>query len=591
MARRDSTSAHNIHRDVWYWNEKEKTLSSRSDPFKKSQVVKTLMTRYLPGAAVITRAKANATRAAAMQRLKERQGTNKNVVHTNKGINELGSLGMFRRAAEAAGTSVVVLSKSIVSDKNRERTWSLDSVMDLAYEELRTNLRLDKCSEFMQNIKTKVMTINSPGGQVSRVEDFCKLVNQYRKTENFSAFALALVNYFAAHFEMEDLRRSENLKNSSINPTKAEQMNKEAQEKIDAFQKTLGNKYAALVLAVEVKDDIFHHMDFGKRRLYSYTVTDQLLHEIILEYAAIIVYTVFRSNTNVVFNNIKIELGKILRTDYFNPYEHQAVQKKLEAIQNPGTVERTIPQFARKMSIYFKKDALGDVLARQSVASQLDPSGRDGDTQSESSESDSEGSSTASSPVFACKKRLVSMIEKKDTMPINMRAAAERRIKGARPPMAQVIHQNSSIIASALKDPIGMAVLDSRDFELNTNMYSLNKARYRNSMHGTMTDNLRKSIKERLTRPRKEKRQPGANSMSSQRASRVKGDGQNESPRNQFPIAEICATLQRKNEISEILGRASNRVSIKTPLHSRPSAGPRNTVSRNRVSFLPNSKG
>merc|ERR1711881_729547 len=152
--------------------------------------------------------------------------------------------------------------------------------------------------------------------------------------------------------------------------------------------------------------------DFGKRRLYSYTVTDQLLHEIILEYAAIIVYTVFRSNTNVVFNNIKIELGKILRTDYFNPYEHQAVQKKLEAIQNPGTVERTIPQFARKMSIYFKKDALCDVLALvgQSVASQLDPSGCDGDTQSDSSESDSEGSSTASSPVFACKKRLVSMM-------------------------------------------------------------------------------------------------------------------------------------------------------------------------------------
>jgi len=69
------------------------------------------------------------------------------------------------------------------------------------------------------------------------------------------------------------------------------------------------------------------------------------------------------------------------------------------------------------------------------------------------------------------------------SIPIHKRAAAERRIKGIRPAIAAVIHQNSDIITAALKtqSEVGGKKHKIEDltkiYQMEHNMYAINKNR------------------------------------------------------------------------------------------------------------------
>ena len=135
------------NREIWYWHERDNELATRTDPFKKSHAVKQCFTRYFEGVSSMRQKFNNKPRFQ-----------NKNTNYRKNTVKESGNaVGMFKRTAEAAGT-VVSWGMGITNDSARDRTWSLDSVLELSLDEFKTKLQnLDKHPEFHGLINKKAV--------------------------------------------------------------------------------------------------------------------------------------------------------------------------------------------------------------------------------------------------------------------------------------------------------------------------------------------------------------------------------------------------------------------------------------------------
>ena len=79
--------------------------------------------------------------------------------------------------------------KGVVNDNTRARNWTLDSVLELALDEFKSELQNpEKNIEFNNLINRKAI-------KSKNVMCFYKLLDKYRKTDKFKDFALKLVNY------------------------------------------------------------------------------------------------------------------------------------------------------------------------------------------------------------------------------------------------------------------------------------------------------------------------------------------------------------------------------------------------------------
>jgi len=272
-------------------------------------------------------------------------------------------------------------------------------------------------------------------------------------------------------------------------PAKEAKIRQELELKLTNFQYQLGTTYASMLLGSEELKNVFHHMDGGERRLHSFTVTDQLLNELILEYSAVVVHIVFRACPDVTMQRIKIELGKILRTDVFNPYEHALVAEKLHIVHNhtAGDLRKPAGRFARRMSLAFRSQAQGDMVpalnktANKTVARKYNPDEND----DVSGDPVNRGNSTTQRRVISRPSTATKLMEDKKKLPGHIRAAAERRIKGVRPAVRAVIHGKSSIITAALKNTTHSIDGGTRyhheqlkeKYHLETNMVTVNSHR------------------------------------------------------------------------------------------------------------------
>lgn len=345
------TKSASLNREIWYWHERDNELTTRIDPFKKSHAVKQCFTKYFQGGNTFKEKFNKKPKFKSLNAQKDKARSIK--PQASEAV-----IGVFKRTAEAAGT-VVSWGRNVTGEHDRK--WSLDSVLELSLDEFKTTVQnLEKHPEFHGLINKKAI-------RNKNIMNHYKLLEKYSKTEKFKDYALKLVNYFSQYFELKKHAVTKH-SGTSQNPAKRQEIIDEVQLKKDTFLHQLGQSYASLLIGADEVKNVFHHMDGGHRRLYSFTWTDQVLNEFIMELSSIIVLLVFRSqNKDASLVNIKVELGQILRTKFFNPYQHTQIQKQLELIQSKSTTyQKKCPEYARRMSKQFRVQAteLQDILTK-----------------------------------------------------------------------------------------------------------------------------------------------------------------------------------------------------------------------------------
>lgn len=232
-------------------------------------------------------------------------------------------------------------------------------------------------------------------------------------------------------------------------------------------------------------------MSSGERRLHSFTVRDQILGELILEYCAMVVFLVFRADSTVKLNDIRVILGKELRTNDFNPYFHEQVAKKLESVKH-YTVSYQKGSIPPGPHGYFGAAAGNKSNMLPSVVS------KDATSNIVSTSNSLQNISNQTSDRSISYNNNIEMVTETNLVPLHKRAATERRIRGNRPSIAAVIHQKSNIITAALSSGREIDKLTQK-YNMNKNMYQLNTARKdgilksQNAKRGVMNSSGRRS--------------------------------------------------------------------------------------------------
>ncbi|XP_059145667.1 protein phosphatase 1 regulatory subunit 36-like [Physella acuta] len=137
---------------------------------------------------------------------------------------------------------------------------------------------------------------------------FTDLISQ----DQFDFFLLYLLSYFNCYFHKMTL---ENKKNPMyIEPSISEKLEyANACDRLTVAQKLLGRAYCVLVLGLGLQEQ--HHMECGRSRV-SKTYTDRSLFETFYTYCTFVVWINFRRKE---FDAVKKEIGRILRSNTFNP--------------------------------------------------------------------------------------------------------------------------------------------------------------------------------------------------------------------------------------------------------------------------------
>ncbi|XP_062589006.1 protein phosphatase 1 regulatory subunit 36-like isoform X1 [Saccostrea cucullata] len=132
-------------------------------------------------------------------------------------------------------------------------------------------------------------------------------------TDQFDNFLLHLLSYFHCFFDK--LHQEHKINTTTyIEPSKSE---KEAYEvacaKLKVAHRLLGQSYCLLVLGLGL--ETVHHMACGGSRVSS-TLKDRSMFETLYSFCAYFVWIAFKKKE---YENIRKEVGRLLRSDTFNP--------------------------------------------------------------------------------------------------------------------------------------------------------------------------------------------------------------------------------------------------------------------------------
>ncbi|XP_005099837.1 protein phosphatase 1 regulatory subunit 36 [Aplysia californica] len=203
-------------------------------------------------------------------------------------------------------------------------------------------------------------------------DDFYSL---YRR-EQFDFFLLYLLSYFNCFFNKMTL---ENKKNPMyIEPSVSEKIEyAESCERLSVAQKLLGRAYCILVLGLGLEEQ--HHMECGMSRV-SKTHTDRSRFETFYSFCTFVVWITFRRKE---FECIKKEIGRILRSDTFNPAirvkyapEEPKGQDPTKAPKKPNEAEeeKKEPEEEKKLTpaeyrrLHPKRPAIKSIINQRSPA-------------------------------------------------------------------------------------------------------------------------------------------------------------------------------------------------------------------------------
>ncbi|XP_030854529.1 protein phosphatase 1 regulatory subunit 36 isoform X2 [Strongylocentrotus purpuratus] len=130
--------------------------------------------------------------------------------------------------------------------------------------------------------------------------------------DQFDEFLLGLLNYFSSYFDRSVLENRP--KQMTTEPSFAEQAAMaEITERMDVAQRHLAQSYCILILGLGLHEH--HHMGSGMKRQSS-TYKDREIYETLYKFCVYLVWLVFRRKDHDLINK---ELGRILRSDVFNP--------------------------------------------------------------------------------------------------------------------------------------------------------------------------------------------------------------------------------------------------------------------------------
>ncbi|XP_064623437.1 protein phosphatase 1 regulatory subunit 36-like isoform X2 [Lineus longissimus] len=147
---------------------------------------------------------------------------------------------------------------------------------------------------------------------LSEVESVAPAFDDLFSTEQFDEFLVYLINYFQCFFEKVAHENKPNPMN--IEPSVAElKYYENLCQRVEVAQRQIGQTYCILVLGLGLEP--FHHMACGFSRV-SATYTDRNMYETIYSFCSFVVWISFKRKE---YETIRKEVGRILRSDTFNP--------------------------------------------------------------------------------------------------------------------------------------------------------------------------------------------------------------------------------------------------------------------------------
>lgn len=147
---------------------------------------------------------------------------------------------------------------------------------------------------------------------LSEVEEIPQNFEGIRSSDQFDEFLRYLLNDFHWFFEKRTHEQKPNPMN--IEPSLAElKYYEDLCNKLEAAGKQLGRAYCVLVLGIGLEGQ--HHMSCGTSRVSS-TYKDRSMFETFYSFCTFLVWIAFRRPE---FDVVKKELGRMLRSDTFNP--------------------------------------------------------------------------------------------------------------------------------------------------------------------------------------------------------------------------------------------------------------------------------
>ncbi|KAK3093757.1 hypothetical protein FSP39_019782 [Pinctada imbricata] len=159
----------------------------------------------------------------------------------------------------------------------------------------------------LEDVKGVALTTTSDGDNISEAFD------GIFGTDQFENFLMHLLRYFHCFFDK--LHQEHKINTTTyIEPSLSEKKAYEdACEKLKVAHRLLGQSYCMLVLGLGLEPQ--HHMSCGQSRVSS-TLKDRSMFETLYRFCEFFVWIAFRKKE---YDNIRKELGCLLRSDTFNP--------------------------------------------------------------------------------------------------------------------------------------------------------------------------------------------------------------------------------------------------------------------------------
>ncbi|CAH1792159.1 unnamed protein product [Owenia fusiformis] len=191
------------------------------------------------------------------------------------------------------------------------------------------------------------------------IEEIPNVFKGMYSSEAFDDFLKHLLCYFKCFFEKKQLE--EQPSGFILEKSQAEkQAIIDACETLEIGQKLLGQSYCVLILGLGL--DQQHHMGCGQSRVSS-TYKDRGMYETLYSYCTFVVWIGFKRKN---FEDTKKELGRILRSDTFNPaIRVKNAPEEIEGVEKKEEVKLTPAEYRR---LHPKRPAIKSIVNQRSPA-------------------------------------------------------------------------------------------------------------------------------------------------------------------------------------------------------------------------------
>ncbi|XP_066911064.1 protein phosphatase 1 regulatory subunit 36-like isoform X2 [Clytia hemisphaerica] len=175
----------------------------------------------------------------------------------------------------------------------------------------------EKRAVTLQDVKSVALDFLSESGELPEA------FQESLRNNQFDVFLAATLYYFDMYFKRIALDSKP--KTFAAEPSTAEKKAAtSALKKIDLARKLLAEKYCALILGLETRET--HHMACGSHRK-SFTKKDRIFYETLYSYCCLVIWVTFRRRN---LDPIQKEMGRLFRSDSFNPYEEPVSKNEFQ---------------------------------------------------------------------------------------------------------------------------------------------------------------------------------------------------------------------------------------------------------------------